>query len=245
MKWLKYPTPNLAKDKTTGEFRTRDSVSCIIIHYTAGNVSGAVNWLTHANSGVSAHLVIARDGDIYELAGPQFIAWHAGKSIWRGRQWCNNFSYGIELEAENELNLPDRRFTFTEQQYDSLQVVLWGGTVLFQGSQIEFDGIARRFGLTSDNAGSHDAEILGHEHVSPGRKFDPGPLFDWGRISQSVVEQSVVEQPVVEQPSKKPVEQPQIDAEKPTDCCLRGIFLLRTNLLKSLQRLGSLIRGSK
>jgi AmpD protein len=76
-------------------------------------------------------------------------AWHAGRSVWRGRENCNDWSIGIELEGlEGQ--------TFETPQYMQLARLL--------------RALARRYPL---------AEVVGHEHVAPGRKADPGAGFDW------------------------------------------------------------------
>jgi AmpD protein len=79
-------------------------------------------------------------------------AWHAGRSAWRGRENCNDYSIGIELEGlEGEL--------FEAEQYAVLAALL--------------QALAQRYPLQA---------VVGHEHVSPGRKIDPGPGFDWPQL---------------------------------------------------------------
>jgi N-acetyl-anhydromuramyl-L-alanine amidase AmpD len=160
---------------------SRDSVDCVVIHYTAGSLDSTLNWFFNPASKVSSHLVIGRDGDVYELFKPDCIAWHAGVSSWRGRSSVNKFSYGIELVATAEDG-----FTFTDEQYEAIRVALWGGKVL-SGNGKSYDrlGVATEYGLSDISAGTSDAEILGHEHVAPGRKVDPGPNFEWSRISKA------------------------------------------------------------
>lgn len=170
------------------------SVKCVVIHYTDGSLSSTLNTFLNRDNGVSAHLVIDHDGKAYEVLEPHYIAWHAGRSSWRGTEWCNSFSYGIELVSLNEAKLPDLKFTFTDAQYDTLHTVLWGGEVNSRGSSFNepFTGLIERFKIDlSRPMGSPDAEVLGHEHVSPGRKFDPGPFFDWDRLHQKKLQPSV------------------------------------------------------
>ncbi len=83
-------------------------------------------------------------------------AWHAGKSIWRGRENCNDYSIGIELEGVEG----DR---FEPAQYTTLQRLL--------------RALARRYPVR---------EAVGHEHVAPVRKTDPGPGFDWQRLARGL-----------------------------------------------------------
>jgi AmpD protein len=98
---------------------------------------------------VSAHFLLRRDGRWLQFVSCDRRAWHAGASSWRGRDNCNDYAIGIELEGlEGEI--------FEPAQYRALAAGL--------------DAIARRYPVR---------EIVGHEHVAPGRKRDPGPGFDW------------------------------------------------------------------
>ena len=105
---------------------------------------------------VSAHFFVRRDGEILQFVGCDERAWHAGVSSWRGRDNCNDWSVGIELEGlEGE--------AFAPRQYRSLARLL--------------RALARRYPL---------AEVVGHEHVAPGRKADPGARFEWRRLARSL-----------------------------------------------------------
>lgn len=98
---------------------------------------------------VSAHFLIRRDGRRLQFVSCDDRAWHAGVSCWRGREQCNDWSVGVELEGlEGD--------AFTRAQYRSLVTLL--------------AALARRYPI---------ADVAGHEHVAPGRKADPGPGFDW------------------------------------------------------------------
>mgnify|MGYP005840122053 CR=1 FL=1 len=101
---------------------------------------------------VSAHFLIRRSGERVQFVSCDDRAWHAGASSWRGRDNCNDWSIGIELEG-----LEGLQFTFA--QYRALAALL--------------HALARRYPL---------AEAVGHEHVAPGRKADPGPGFDWAGL---------------------------------------------------------------
>ena len=98
---------------------------------------------------VSAHFYVRRSGRIIQFVGCDRRAWHAGKSAWQGRENCNDYSVGVELEGSD--NQP-----FTPAQYESLATLV--------------DALRRRYPI---------AAIAGHRHVAPGRKTDPGPHFDW------------------------------------------------------------------
>ena len=101
---------------------------------------------------VSAHFFIRRGGRVLQFVSCDQRAWHAGISSWQGRDNCNDRSIGIELEGLDGQ-------TFAGPQYTALAQLL----------QV----LARRYELT---------EVVGHEHIAPGRKFDPGPGFDWRRL---------------------------------------------------------------
>ena len=101
---------------------------------------------------VSAHFLVRRDGELVQFVSCDARAWHAGASVWHGRSECNDFSIGIELEG-----LEGERFDAS--QYVALAVLI--------------DALAARYPI---------AAVVGHEHVAPGRKNDPGPGFDWVRL---------------------------------------------------------------
>lgn len=103
---------------------------------------------------VSAHFFIRRDGELVQFVPCSLRAWHAGVSSWKGRQRCNDFSLGIELEGTDES-------AFTDVQYARLNELL---AVLCAAHPIE--------------------DIVGHADIAPGRKTDPGPCFDWRRVAR-------------------------------------------------------------
>lgn len=105
---------------------------------------------------VSAHFLIRRNGQALQFVSCDSRAWHSGASSWNGRENCNDFSVGIELEGL-EGN------SFEPAQYRSLTRLL--------------KALATRYRL---------AAVVGHEHVAPGRKFDPGPGFDWARLARAL-----------------------------------------------------------
>ena len=105
---------------------------------------------------VSAHFVIRRDGALIQFVSCDDRAWHAGRSSYQGRDNCNDFSIGIELEGL-EGN------TFEAPQYETLSSLC--------------AAIAQHYQLH---------RIAGHEHVAPDRKQDPGAGFDWVLLQQSL-----------------------------------------------------------
>ena len=101
---------------------------------------------------VSSHFLIYRDGELVQFVPLGARAWHAGASCWRGRERCNDFSVGIELEGIDD-------GAFAAVQYEVLLHVL--------------ASLQTRLPLR---------QIAGHSDVAPGRKSDPGTRFDWPRL---------------------------------------------------------------
>ena len=107
---------------------------------------------------VSSHLVIGRDGAMYQPVAFDQRAWHAGESSFAGQSGCNDFSIGIELIGAEE-------GPFTDAQYGVLATV------------------CQRLCQTYDIPVDH---IVGHRDIAPGRKVDPGADFDFGRIRPAI-----------------------------------------------------------
>ncbi|MDT3671996.1 MAG: 1,6-anhydro-N-acetylmuramyl-L-alanine amidase AmpD [Aromatoleum sp.] len=101
---------------------------------------------------VSAHFFIRRDGLLMQFVSADDRAWHAGASQWRGRERCNDFSIGIELEGCDTQ-------PFEPMQYERLAELV---RVLCGHYPIQ--------------------HVVGHSDISPGRKTDPGPFFEWERL---------------------------------------------------------------
>ena len=102
---------------------------------------------------VSAHFVIRRDGELLQFVRCTQRAWHAGASSWRGRERCNDFSLGIELEGADTI-------PYESVQYRVLARLL--------------KALYRRYRFR---------HVVGHSDIAPGRKTDPGPGFDWNRLA--------------------------------------------------------------
>jgi AmpD protein len=101
---------------------------------------------------VSSHLVIMRDGAVTQYVKFTERAWHAGKSVYRGREACNDFSVGVELEGTDTL-------PYEAAQYRALAEVVAALCAAYPR-------------LSADR-------LTGHSDIAPGRKTDPGPAFDW------------------------------------------------------------------
>ena len=106
---------------------------------------------------VSSHIVIQRDGLITQYVPFNKRAWHAGTSEYKGREKCNDFSIGIELEGTV-------RCTFTEVQYSQLATLIQSLIATYPELNL--------------------SDITGHSDIAPQRKADPGKYFDWGKLNQ-------------------------------------------------------------
>lgn len=104
---------------------------------------------------VSSHLVIRRDGEPVQYVPFHERAWHAGASSYQGRERCNDFSVGIELEGADET-------PYEPAQYRVLSAVILALCEAYPSLSL--------------------TRIAGHSDIAPGRKTDPGPAFDWQRL---------------------------------------------------------------
>jgi AmpD protein len=100
---------------------------------------------------VSAHFLIRRDGSLFQFVPCALRAWHAGASSWQGRERCNDFSIGVELEGTDLVPYADAQYAALGRLTRALR---------------------RRYPIS---------DLAGHDQVSPGRKTDPGASFDWAR----------------------------------------------------------------
>ena len=110
---------------------------------------------------VSAHFFIARDGDVTQFVSCLDRAWHAGVSSFDGRDNCNDFSLGVELEGTDDL-------PYTDAQY------------------VRLAELTRQ--LLGAYPALSTQRIRGHSDIAPGRKTDPGPAFDWSRLHAELKE---------------------------------------------------------
>ena len=110
---------------------------------------------------VSSHVAIERGGRVTQYVSFLRRAWHAGESSYCGKAACNDYSVGIELEGSDDVAYSDR-------QYDALKALV--------------------VALRRTYASLQDADVVGHEHIAPGRKTDPGPAFDWRRFESALKE---------------------------------------------------------
>jgi AmpD protein len=114
---------------------------------------------TVAGLRVSSHLLIRRDGEVVQYVPFHRRAWHAGVSSWGGRERCNDYSIGIELEGADH------------SPYESAQYAMLARVIAV---------LCRSYPLLTPG------RVVGHSDIAPGRKSDPGPAFDWPRLRSLV-----------------------------------------------------------
>jgi N-acetylmuramoyl-L-alanine amidase len=155
----------------------------LVFHYTAGkSAASSINWLTNPESKASAHLVLARDGTITQLAPFNIKTWHAGLSHWDGLSGLNSYSIGIEMDNAGPLKkVGDQYQAWFGTLYAEDRVVLakhklddeprwWHAytEVQIQKALELAQLLVRHYDLK---------DLIGHEDIAPDRKRDPGPAF--------------------------------------------------------------------
>lgn len=185
LKKLGHRDVNFAKSPNAG--RALRNPSLIVNHFTgSGGVdeSGDVGWFSDSKSKVSAHFVIGRDGGLTQCVPLDRVAWHAGRSIWRGTPLCNNFSIGIEFDNWGKLQgTPTRRYTsYTGTSVDLDDIVIDpSGNAWEAYPEVQLQTGAELHRALKAILPSLK-EVVGHSDVAPGRKIDPGFAFDMNRM---------------------------------------------------------------
>jgi AmpD protein len=176
VKVIKQPSPNFSS-------RDGDQVDMIVVHtaslpagefgtgYVLDLFLNRLDLNAHASFKeleglkVSSHYFIDRQATVMELVDPDQAAWHAGVSSFGGREGCNSFSIGIELEGTPEAGVTEGQLAVLTELCSELM---------------------RRYPLITLD------RIVGHSDIAPGRKVDPGPLFPWGRF-RAALKQGVMD----------------------------------------------------
>ena len=144
--------------------RKSKKIKFIIFHYTGMKREiDTINKLTDIQSEVSSHYLIKNNGDILILVPDLYIAWHAGKSSWKGFNLLNKNSIGIEITN------PGHRFGY--KKFSKKQI-----SSLLKLSKI----LIKKYKVSSKN-------ILGHSDIAPERKKDPGEKFPWEYLSKNKI----------------------------------------------------------
>ncbi|MGH8127109.1 MAG: 1,6-anhydro-N-acetylmuramyl-L-alanine amidase AmpD [Gammaproteobacteria bacterium] len=128
---------------------------------------------------VAPHLYVQRDGALIQFVSCARRAWHAGRSRWQGRDACNDFSIGIELEGTDDI-------PYTDAQYERLVSVIVA--------------LHRHYPAIGEQG------VAGHSDIAPGRKTDPGPVFDWRHLTSKLAQAGY-------NFSREPIKNPSRDVE--------------------------------
>tara|TARA_B100001250_G_scaffold4526_1_gene3818 strand:+ start:34 stop:738 length:705 start_codon:yes stop_codon:yes gene_type:complete len=149
-------SPNLNYKK-----RLKKNIRFIIIHYTGmKSEKAAIDRLTNIQSAVSSHYFITKNGNITLLVPELYIAWHAGKSKWKGQSFLNKNSIGIEITN------PGHRFGYKNFTYKQINSTV---------TLIKY--LVNKYKISKKN-------ILGHSDIAPDRKKDPGEKFPWEYLAK-------------------------------------------------------------
>lgn len=152
MQIVDHPSPNF------GERRNDAKPQLIVIHYTAmATTQLAAARLCDPKTEVSAHYLVAEDGQVFRLVAEECRAWHAGAGEWAGESDINSYSIGIELAN-------DGFSPFANRQINALESLL--------------AGVMTRWRIPIQG-------VIAHSDMAPRRKTDPGPRFDWRRLALS------------------------------------------------------------
>ena len=136
--------------------RNGAGVDLVVLHYTAmPDAEAALCRLCDAEAEVSAHYLVAKDGAVTRMVAEDKRAWHAGEGRWAGRDDVNSRSLGIELDNDGDSH-------FEDAQMEALEALL--------------ADILERHAL-------HPKSVIAHSDMAPGRKSDPGRLFEWKRLA--------------------------------------------------------------
>ena len=171
-------TPTVSKHNSTHcDERECDDISLLVIHnislppgeFGSNHITdlfmGCLNPAEHEyfehiyQVRVSAHCLIRRDGNVEQYVPFDKRAWHAGVSEFEGREKCNDFSIGIEMEGTDDI-------PYTDEQYQTLQKVT--AAIINEYPLITLD------------------RVTGHSDIAPGRKTDPGQSFDWQKYKSNI-----------------------------------------------------------
>jgi N-acetylmuramoyl-L-alanine amidase len=137
-------------------------IDTLVLHYTELPLKESLDILSDAARGarVSAHYVLAEDGTTYRLVPEERVAWHAGRSSWRGREALNANSIGIEI-----VNLHGDRHDYPQPQIAAL--------------------IALCHGILARHPAIEPRNVVGHSDIAPTRKIDPGLRFPWKTLADA------------------------------------------------------------
>lgn len=151
---LSFRSPNFNERKST-------QISLIIVHYTDMlDAKEALTRLCDPQSQASAHYLIHKSGEIFQLVEDSKRAWHAGKSYWQGLTDINDISLGIELDNTGHSGTLE---PYPKEQISTLISLL--------------ESLCKAYNI-------NPSQVIGHSDISPSRKEDPGEHFPWEKIKE-------------------------------------------------------------
>jgi len=174
--------------KNTAKFAP-SMLDTIVLHYTAGRSAlSSAKYLVKPNVKASAHLVVGKEGEIYQLVPFDTISWHAGKSSYKGRSGFNKYSIGIELDNAGPLTKSGTQYmTWFGESRQAEEVIeakqrneasprFWE-----RYTKAQIEAVEQVCEVLAEKYPAIDS-ILGHEEIAPGRKLDPGPAFPLDKL---------------------------------------------------------------
>lgn len=179
-------TPNVSSGALDPRF--------LVMHFTAGSSAAeSISWLKNPAAKASAHIVIDKAGNITQMVPFNKVAWHAGKSAWRGIDGLNRTSIGIELDNPGRLSRGKdgkwhASFGGTFADADVLVATHKNETTpsgWLRYPQAQMDAALELSKLLVKTYGMR--EVIGHEDISPGRKQDPGPSFPMAQFAAAAM----------------------------------------------------------
>jgi N-acetylmuramoyl-L-alanine amidase len=180
------PSPN-----HSGEFEKGD-LDTVIMHYTAGPYTTSLKTLTNPRVRASAHVIIDRDGSITQLVPFNLIAWHAGKSYYKGRSGFNKYSIGVEMVNSGYLTKSGNIYrAWYGAAFNPSEVI---EAIERNETQPRFwhvytpEQISSAYDLVQLLIETYGIKmILGHEEIAPKRKTDPGPAFPLDKFRERLL----------------------------------------------------------
>jgi N-acetylmuramoyl-L-alanine amidase len=162
-----HPSPNF------GPRRGGVQPDILLLHYTGvASAAKAIDWLSRAESKVSAHYVVDEAGAITQLVAEEMRAWHAGLAMWAGESDINSASIGIEIHNPgHEAGYPN----FPAPQMSAVEKLC--------------RDVAARYNIKPER-------VLAHSDVAPTRKKDPGEKFPWEQLARAGIGHWVVPEQV-------------------------------------------------
>ena len=165
----------------------------MVFHFTAGrSASSSIDWLCNPDAKASAHLVLARDGSITQLAPFNIKTWHAGISHWDGLSGLNSHSIGIELDNAGRMTRVGSNYkSWFQKEYPENEVIQARHkneqdlTYWHTYTEIQIERGILLADLLSKEYDLKD--ILGHDDIAPARKTDPGPAFPLSNIRSRIL----------------------------------------------------------